>query len=610
MREIKTFEDESYGVKVVTKEELLNKRNEYFINSINLDEKFIFNGDVAFVFNDFEHPISYNNFLNHNELNINEEYMKRHPQEINALLVSLIKDQKYELTISNTALITPEVIDAIAKNGAITKITLGSLSDIYYLDEETFDKLNNGSIKHIITDGVDESLKNNYDEKIHYNCHKKLIGYRNIDDIKNDLIIDLDEPITDEQIKYFTYSSNNIKILFDYDDYENIFDTISKLRQLNKGYKYNIRLKDKNKFNSLILDNDSIDKSDIDINVNMQSVDLDEYIELEKMLCSMVEPAKDLSDFEKFLYAYDIVKHFKKYKESDDKIASRNLYQVISNDEYMVCVGYANLLMDLLNKLGIDSYDYSVGVDIGFDIVDLNSENVRDDVESRNAGHARVIVNIVDPKYNIDGFYVSDPTWDNELGNDSYTYALMTFDEMSKGRRYLYIDRQITGLLDSKNIEQFYHGFNKFIDWNNADKNFTDENGQILVLDSFVDLFKDLDTVFYNKLKPRFDKINMHNFDHQLFNEIVTDIGYYIINKNNNPIPLDSYKKAINVLYTKFYGISEAEVQKEVDKTIDFNKKRFDGAFPTTYKINRDGSKEIYSSLENKWDEEEITRHR
>lgn len=617
MKEIKTFEDESYGVKVVTKEELVNNRYEYFIRSINLDDKLIFNGDVSFIFNDLEHPITYNDFLNHNELSINEEYLKGHSEEINDLLVFLIKDQRAELTISNTALITPEVIDAIAANDTITRIKLGNLSDIYYLDEATFNKLNNGMIKHIITDGVDESLKDNYDEKIYYNCHKKIIGYRNIESIKEDLLIDLDEPITDEQVKFFNYSSDNIKILFNYEDYDNIFDTISKLRQLNKGYKYTVKIDDKNKFNDFILDNDSIDKSDILVYVNRQSVDVDKYVSSEKMLLSMIEPAKDLSNFEKFLYAYDIVKHFKKYKESDDTYNSRDLYQIINNDEYMVCVGYANLLIDLLNKLDIDSYDYSVGVDVGFDIVDLKSEKVRDDVESRNAGHARVIVNMVDHKYNIDGIYVSDPTWDNELGNDSYTYALMTFDEISKGKRYLYQDRKVTGLLDSKNIQQFYDGVNKRLNKKMEGKeNYlsmpTDnKKAQSNFISEILKFIKDIDKEFYNKINDEAKNILVGlDYDQSKFNSLIEEIGYYIINKNSKPISLDSYKKAIKVLCTNFYGLSEEDVLKEINRTIDYNKKRFDQAFPDRYKINQDGSKEIYSSLNNKWDEEKITRHR
>ena len=58
----------------------------------------------------------------------------------------------------------------------------------------------------------------------------------------------------------------------------------------------------------------------------------------------------------------------------------------------------------------------------------------------------------------------------------------------------------------------------------------------------------------------------------------------------------------IEFLYTKFYGLSEEDVKKEVNRTIEFNKKRMNEKFPTTYKINQDGTKEVYSYLENKFD--------
>ena len=46
-------------------------------------------------------------------------------------------------------------------------------------------------------------------------------------------------------------------------------------------------------------------------------------------------------------------KKYKEYKENNDKKEqSRNLYDILDG-EYMVCVGYATLLGDLLNKLGI-----------------------------------------------------------------------------------------------------------------------------------------------------------------------------------------------------------------------------------------------------------------
>ena len=46
-------------------------------------------------------------------------------------------------------------------------------------------------------------------------------------------------------------------------------------------------------------------------------------------------------------------------------------------------------------------------------------------------GHDRVLVYIKDEKYGIDGMYFSDPTWDNELIDNSYAHCLMTEEDVS-----------------------------------------------------------------------------------------------------------------------------------------------------------------------------------
>ena len=88
----------------------------------------------------------------------------------------------------------------------------------------------------------------------------------------------------------------------------------------------------------------------------------------------------------------------------------------------------------------------------------------------------------------------------------------------------------------------------------------------------------------------------------KFFKDFLYDVGCYIVSKSNNPIKLEQIKPCIEFLYTKFYGLSEEDVKKEVNRTIEFNKKRMNEKFPTTYKINQDGTKEVYSYLENKFD--------
>ena len=129
-----------------------------------------------------------------------------------------------------------------------------------------------------------------------------------------------------------------------------------------------------------------------------------------------------LSPFELYTKLYQTAKDFKPYKEVnnggniDD---SRNLSKLLFN-EYIVCVGYANLLQEFCKRYNIETYYMTVSV-VPKDTKDLN--------ESR--GHARLLVKMKDEKYGIDGLYVTDPTWDH-TDNSKYNHILMTFDEINR----------------------------------------------------------------------------------------------------------------------------------------------------------------------------------
>ena len=58
---------------------------------------------------------------------------------------------------------------------------------------------------------------------------------------------------------------------------------------------------------------------------------------------------------------------FKEYKECEkDKSEARNLYKILDN-EYMVCVGYAKLLSDLLSKLNINNTTLGITIDVSYE---------------------------------------------------------------------------------------------------------------------------------------------------------------------------------------------------------------------------------------------------
>ena len=127
----------------------------------------------------------------------------------------------------------------------------------------------------------------------------------------------------------------------------------------------------------------------------------------------------DFSPLEKIMYVYDMVrdKVYSEVNENEDKMISRNLSSALLGDK-IVCVGYAKIFQTLLEKLGIECKT-----------VILTQPNKKN-------GHARNVIFIKDDKYDVEGVYYFDTTWDNkknEFDNDfiySYKYFAMTKERM------------------------------------------------------------------------------------------------------------------------------------------------------------------------------------
>ena len=124
----------------------------------------------------------------------------------------------------------------------------------------------------------------------------------------------------------------------------------------------------------------------------------------------------NFSPLEKLLYGYisvtsptykinDFFEHYSK---------SRSIYGVL-NSEKIVCVGYANLLSAFLEE--VDSKNLKPYI---------NMVKVSEDGKTAHAYHANLIVYVKDEKYNIDGYYYFDPTWD--AGHEKFSdYPSLNF---------------------------------------------------------------------------------------------------------------------------------------------------------------------------------------
>ena len=538
-------------------------------------------------------------------LNINSKwYLENRNLVEDIIKVIILESREKQFSIDDSVLITNDVISSLCNNKNIEMVSLCEYNkkDPYILDKETYLKFKNSNIKKVNTYGVSDEIKDNYDDLIGYNADKRLIGYYKYRDLLTKTIFYFDELSIDE-LENLKYINSNAKI--NVKDSNNYLDVINYLEKYGKNNRVIVDVKDKNKFNDFIFNND-INYDNLYVNPDYSAVPLDLYIRSEKILVEMIKPALSLSKFEQYIYAYNIVKQFKKYKEVDngmDKSDSRNIYKILFND-YMVCVGYAKMFGDLLDKLGIDNKDVGLSVDISYDQIKDNQSDI--DVSSKEvsfAGHARRYVHIVDDKYDIDGYYFSDPTWDNDRNQDLYNHMVMTNREINDCKRYVAL-QFIDEIFCVNNIDEYYEKLNFALERSDKSKK--------RILEDIIEYIKKLDKSYFSLLIKKYPFLNeiFSNDDENELHNVFYELGEYIVNHVNKEISGDVIMKAVSNVYKDGYGFEDEEIMNIIPKVIDDNVKKQALVFPKRYKIDEYGNKEVIMNEKNKFDIEYKGRSR
>lgn len=163
---------------------------------------------------------------------------------------------------------------------------------------------------------------------------------------------------------------------------------------------------------------------------------IDQVISDNDFLDYCVKDIKDMdSELEKYLAVYTIAKNIKKYKKDNiTNIANseRRVFSILNNN-YIVCAGYANLLVTLLDKIGIEST--YIGCDAG-------------------EPHAIVGVKIDDSKYGVSGEFLSDPTWDNGQKNGMNSYGNAALYQKANDERHFLKLSSLAGKFEAEDREQ------------------------------------------------------------------------------------------------------------------------------------------------------------
>ncbi len=383
--------------------------------------------------------------------------------------------------------------------------------------------------------------KDDVKEKI---CDKNLVGIYTKEDLETINNIVIDSNISDKEIKNLKFLSKEAIIHISpspskKEDWSNLTNKLEKINSLGRKYTIQIDIKNRKNFKSELPKLKNLSNIEINLSYDLQEYSLDEYIKEEETLDNLIKDIKNsnLSPFEKYIEVYNIVKKYKEYKENPEDLKQSRYLKYILDNDYMVCVGYAKLLEVLLEKIGIESCEYSTTI---FEAETEN--NMNKDVDLKG-GHARLLVNIKDDKYNIDGYYIADPTWDNNhLEGDTYTHMLLTHDSMQKAKEMF----SLTGkdlIFDVHNMNEFVDKINTFLkmemrsSWNFHKEDFKKNlnySYHIVYLE-IMDTFERLDKEQYKKLE-KYEKVNILDRDEAFYKKFLTEVGKYIVSKTNKEI--------------------------------------------------------------------------
>ena len=184
------------------------------------------------------------------------------------------------------------------------------------------------------------------------------------------------------------------------DDIEKVVSEIKLSLKEGKYNHINLRLENKT-YDNIDLLNEFEDILYIKYSDNpMACCHLDEF----KMMRSTIDYYKnlidenDLSPLEIITYAYDLLKSMGYQESEENKALSRAIHLIIKSGN-IVCVGYSLFLMQLLSEYGIKAYT--------LDVVDKDNPNRK---------HTRLMIRVIDEKYDLNGAFAFDPTFDSAKG--------------------------------------------------------------------------------------------------------------------------------------------------------------------------------------------------
>ena len=571
----------------------------YVIDRINaiflMDKEAVksdYSSEVFFydIYTDYEHPYVLKNVDDIvYQLMICPEYFKKNSKEVKNLVGYILKNTLFSQINLDASIVCEEVLKSAVENFKIKVLSLGENSatnffkrdhtNEYSLTKKDYDILANTHIEKVYTALVDEEIKDVINPIIAHNVTNKFLNHSNY----GHDIISLGKKITDSQLEDLRYLNDGDEIFVQLSNILDLIRISGRLIELKKKSKVILNVKEvenKEKVFQVVSKNTNYLQDNIFVYLYDKVIPMYDFVSGERILYDMTLGVEGLSPFLRYMYVYNLTKHYKKYLENEeDHSEARDLYKILNN-QYIVCLGYTNLLEELSFKVGIRTASYTVGVEPS------RKELKNPDAITSNdmSLHARTIVHLQDSSYGIDGFFVSDPTWDSSKWGDYYNHFLLTPLEETYSCQYNQLfSNRIEELLNITSMDEFFRKI-KFM-LGKKDSSFTGMDTIILKL---VRLIHSLDPSFYFHLQKKYpDLEGKDNFSSQ--EERLYEIGEYLLSKVNHPVSGETIVKGAVSLYQGVYHYSPVRLRLSVSKMIYDNQRRQKCYFPKRYKMDLNG---------------------
>lgn len=537
--------------------------------------------NVDIIYTDINHPI----MIIDDDILINSQYFKENKDELVTFFrEKILKSPATNINI-NSFVFSDDFFDQLIEKEKIKYIYFEDVA----LNEQQINKLKNKFIGASVN-GEEICSEYAFDN----------IKLKELSETK-EIILNI-ENIKEEQYENFKYvlDGTTIQLYNRVCDSEEFFDKTNKL--LSSIDKFDKKITFKINMNTKDFKiRECFTKSDLYVS-NYKNIDLlirydcieysfselkNENMILDSILKVIIKD--EMSPFEKYVAVYNYVKKFKPYKEVPSgvsKLESRYLKYILNN-EYMVCVGYAKLFAELLNKCGIESYADSYAIDIsydkGFTLEDKTLEFV---------GHERTYVNLIDSKYSIDGFFIADPTWDRDVKSNRLNHLIISKVETEKeGRANLLSENSdlIFSALDFKDFNQktnyiLNRKFNKSYsyllkhNYKNQSKN---EIYHSALLKSYEYIYREIIEILHNLdiEKELYFKNKEYKVEEDYIN-FLTEFGHYLVKKNSCVVSGEKILKADLRVKQLQTGLSEKELSDYTFQTQKINEETRVKSYP------------------------------